>query len=42
MFGINPIGYLVGSPLQALVTWALEFGSAGAFIYLIGPTILRE
>lgn len=42
MFGINPLGYLWISPVQALVTWALEVGSAGAFIYGFGPTILRE
>ncbi len=42
MFGINPLGYLWISPAQALMTWALETVSAGAFIYVFGPTILRE
>lgn len=42
MFGINPFGYLWISPVQALMTWALEVVSAGVFIYGFGPMILRE
>ena len=39
MFGLNPLGYLIGSPVQALVTWAVEIISAFIAIYLIGPYI---
>lgn len=42
IFGINPIGYLVSNPIQALVTWALELGGAITLVYLLGPFVTDE
>jgi len=39
IFGLNPLGYFVISPLQAIVTWCLELGGAFLILYVLGPIL---